>query len=93
MSVSSFFSDIESAAGKVASFIVKEMTAAETLLGAGTGNAKLNIVVTAVESALGVLGVNVGSVQTELKAVVNALVTLFNKAGVFPAPPPTPPAA
>jgi hypothetical protein len=92
MSVSTFFKDVETGAGKVAAFIVKEMTNAETLLGAGTGNAKLNIVVQAVETALGVLGINTTEVKSELTSVVNALVALFNKAGIFPAAPP-PPAA
>ena len=98
MSVSGFFSDVESAAGKVGTFIIKEMTAAETLLGANTGNAKLNLVVTATETALGVLGIDTSKVKTELQTVVTALVALFNKAGIFTtttssAPTTTPPPA
>jgi hypothetical protein len=92
MSVTGFFSDVESAAGKVGTFIIKEMTAAETLLGAKTGNAKLNLVVTATETALGVLGIDTTKVQSELQAVVTALVNLFNKAGIFTTST-TPPAA
>lgn len=84
MGIKTFFSDLESGAEKVVGFIVKQMTSAETLLGADTGNAKLNIVVTAVKSALAVLGIDVTKVETELTDVVNALVALFNKAGLFP---------
>jgi hypothetical protein len=85
MSISSFLGDVESAATKVVTFIAKEMAAAEALLGAKTGSAKLNLVVSAVESALKVLGVDVSKFEGELQAVVNALVALFNKAGIFPA--------
>jgi len=84
MSVSSFFVSVEDAATKVAAFIVKEATAAETLLGAKTGSAKLNIVITAVSAALSVVGINAATVQSELTSVVNALIALFNKAGIFP---------
>jgi hypothetical protein len=91
MSIGTFFKSLEDGAVKVVGFIIKEMTNAENLLGAKTGNAKLNIVITAVESALAIFGVPVGSVQAELKAVVDALVVLFNKSGIFP--PSTPPTA
>lgn len=92
MSIGSFFKSVEDGAIKIVTFAVKQMTAAETLLGAGTGNAKANIVITAVETALQAMGVPLGTVQSELKAVVDALTALLNKAGVFPTTP-APPAA
>jgi hypothetical protein len=91
MSITSFFKSVEDAAVKVATFAVKEMAAAETLLGAKTGSSKANIVITAVESALSAMGVPVGTVQSELKAVVDALTALFNKAGIFTTTPPAAP--
>jgi len=91
MSFGSFFKSVEDAATKVVTFLVKQMTFAEDLLGANTGSAKANLVIGVVEQALTALGVPVGTVQTELKAVVDALVNLFNKAGIFT--PPTPPTA
>jgi hypothetical protein len=91
MSVKTFFTSVEDAAVKVVTFITKEMTFAEEVLGAGTGSAKANIVISAVESALQAMGVPLGSVETELKAVVDALTTLLNKTGVFNKPAaPTP---
>jgi 6-phosphogluconolactonase/glucosamine-6-phosphate isomerase/deaminase len=92
MSIKTFFASVEDGAVKVVSFVVKEMTAAETLLGAGTGSAKANIVITAVESALSAMGVPIGTVQSELKAVVDAITALMNKAGIF-SKGTTPPAA
>ena len=94
MSISGFFSDFKTAATKVVTFIVHQMTFAEELLGSNTGNEKLNLVIKAVEGALAILGVDTSKVQEELKAVVDALVALFNKAGIFPAntQPPTTPA-
>ena len=92
MSITSFFKSAEEAAAKVATFIVKEMTAAENLLGAKTGSAKANIVITAVEAALAAMGVSVGTAQAELKAVADALTALFNKIGLFTSGS-TPPAA
>lgn len=83
MSLATIFKDFEDAAGKVTGFIVKEMTNVETLLGAKTGNAKLNVVVSTVELALKAVGVNVDSLTSEVTAVTNALVALFNKAGIF----------
>lgn len=91
MSITSFFKSVEDAAEKVATFVVKEMTAAETLLGAKTGSAKANIVISAVESALQAMGVPLGTVQAELKAVVDALTALLNKAGIFTTTPPAAP--
>ena len=90
MSISSFFVSLEDAAAKLVAFAVKQIVAAEHLLGAKTGNAKLNLVVTAVEGALSVMGIDVTKVNTELQAVVTALVGLFNKAGMLP--PSAPPA-
>ena len=87
MSIGNFFKSVEDGAEKVLVFVVKQMTAAETLLGAGTGSVKANIVITAVESALQAMGVPLGTVKDELKAVVDALTALLNKAGVFPKPP------
>jgi hypothetical protein len=83
MSVGSFFKSVEDGAVKIVTFIVKQMTFAEDVLGAKTGSVKANVVITAVESVLTSLGVPLGSVQTELKAVVDALTALLNKAGVF----------
>lgn len=91
MSISTFFTSVENGAEKVLVFVVKQMTAAETLLGAGTGSVKANIVITAVEKALEAMGVPLGTVEAELKAVVDALTALLNKAGMFPKPPATPP--
>ena len=91
MSITAFFKSAEDGAVKVITFAIKEMTAAEALLGAGTGNAKANVVVTAIETALTAMGVPVGTVQGELKTVVDALTALLNKAGVFPVTTPAPP--
>jgi hypothetical protein len=88
LSISSFFKSLEEGAAKVAGFIVREMAAAENLLGAKTGSQKANIVITAVEEALSIMGVPVGTAQTELKAVTDALVALFNKIGIFTTTPP-----
>lgn len=92
MSITSFFKSVEDGALKIVSFIVKQMTFAEDVLGSNTGSAKANIVIGAVESTLAAMGVPLGTVQKELKAVVDALVALLNKAGIFP-PSSTPPAA
>jgi len=62
---------------------VKEMTAAENLLGAKTGSVKANIVITAVEGALAAMGVEASSAQKELQLVLDALTALFNKLGLF----------
>ena len=86
MSVSTFFKSLEDGAVKVVSFVVKEMTFAEELLGAGTGSAKANIVIASVESALQAMGVPINTVQNELKAVVDALTALLNKVGIFSKP-------
>ena len=83
MSISTFFKSVEDGAEKVATFVVKEMTAAENLLGAKTGSIKANIVITAVEGALAAMGISVGTAQAELKTVTDALVALFNKIGLF----------
>lgn len=91
MSITSFFKSAEDGAEKVAGFIIKEMTAAENLLGAKTGSTKANIVITAVEGALAAMGVSTGTAQTELQAVIDALVALFKKLGLFTSS--TPPAA
>lgn len=94
MSITSFFKSAEDGAEKVAGFVIKEMTAAENLLGAKTGSVKANIVITAVEAALSAMGVSVGTAQTELKAVTDALTAFFNKVGLFTTTtPPTPPSA
>lgn len=79
----SFLATLEGDISKVGGFIVKEIEAAENLLGAKTGNQKLNLVVTAVETGLSSLGINVGAVTPELTLVVNALVGLMNKAGIM----------
>jgi hypothetical protein len=92
MSIGTFFKSVEEGAGKIATFIVKEMTAAESILGAKTGSAKANIVISAVEAALAAMGVSVGTAQAELKAVADALTALFNKIGLFTTST-TPPAA
>lgn len=96
MSITSFFKTAEEGAEKVAGFVIKEMTAAENLLGAKTGSLKANLVITAVESAMGVLGVNIGSASAELADVLKALTTFFNKVGLFTtsgSTTPPPPAA
>ena len=62
MSIGSFFKSVEDGAVKVLTFIVKQMTASETLLGAGTGSVKANIVITAVETPLAGMGVPLGTV-------------------------------
>lgn len=80
----SFLSTIESAESKVVGFVAKEILAAESLLGAKTGSAKLNLVVTAVEAGLSAVGINVKDMGQEIIAVVNALVAVFNKAGILP---------
>lgn len=87
MSISTFFKSVEDGAEKVATFVVKEMTAAENLLGAKTGSIKANIVITAVEGALAAMGISVGTAQAELKTVTDALVALFNKIGLFTTTP------
>lgn len=91
MSIGSFFKSLEDGAVKIVTFVVKQMTFAEDVLGSNTGSAKANIVISAVESALAAMGVPLGTVQAELKAVVDALTALLNKAGVFP-PSTKPPA-
>lgn len=83
MSIGSIFKSVEEGALKIVSFVVKQMTFAEELLGAGTGSIKANIVIKAVESALEAMGVPLGAVEAELKAVVDALTALLNKAGIF----------
>ncbi|HXP82552.1 MAG TPA: hypothetical protein VN976_21820 [Verrucomicrobiae bacterium] len=83
MSIGTFFKSVEDGAVKIVTFVVKQMTFAEEVLGAGTGSAKANIVITAVEKALEAMGVPLGTVQTELKAVVDAVTALLNKAGIF----------
>lgn len=93
MSMGTFFKSLEDGASKIVRFIVKEMTAAESALGAKTGSAKANMVISAVEAALEMLGIPVGTAEAELKAVTDALVALFNKIGLFTTTtPPTPPA-
>lgn len=79
----SFLTTLEGDISKVGGFIVKEIEAAENLLGAKTGNQKLNLVVTAVEVGLKTLGIDVSSTTAELQAVINALVALMNKAGIM----------
>ena len=91
MSITSFFKSAEDAAEKVAAFAIKEMNAAETILGAQTGSAKANVVITATETALAAMGIPVGTAQTELKTVVDALTAFFNKVGIFPVTTPAPP--
>jgi|KBSMisStaDraftv2_1062788.scaffolds.fasta_scaffold07460_11 hypothetical protein len=83
MSIGSFFKSAEQGVEKVVGFIVKEMTAAENLLGAKTGSVKANIVITAVEGALAAMGVEASSAQKELQLVLDALTALFNKLGLF----------
>lgn len=83
MSITSFFKSAADGAEKVASFIIKEMTAAENLLGAKTGSTKANIVITAVEGALAAMGVSANSAEKELQLVLDALTALFNKLGLF----------
>jgi hypothetical protein len=92
MSIVTFFKSAEDGAEKVATFVVKEMTAAENLLGANTGSVKENIVITGVESALTSMGVPIGTASAELKAVTGALTALFNKLELFSSGK-TPPAA
>lgn len=92
MSITSFFKSAEDGAEKVAGFIIKEMTAAENLLGAKTGSTKANIVITAVEGALAAMGVSTDAAEKELQAVLKALTELFNKLGLFQTSS-TPPAA
>ena len=91
MSVSSVFKSLEDGAVKVVSFVVKQMTFAEEVLGAGTGSAKANVVITVVEGVLTGLGVPVNTAEAELKAVVDALTAFMTKVGLLP--PHTPPAA
>lgn len=95
MNISNFFKSAEDGAEKVAGFIIKEMTAAENLLGAKTGSAKANIVIKAVEGALAVMGVSTDTATAELQAVLDAVSALFKKLGLFPTsdPPAPPPAA
>lgn len=93
MSITSFFKSAEEGAVKVATFIMKEMANVETVLGGGTGNAKANIAITAVEGMLAAMGVPVGTVQTEVKAVNDAMAALMKKLGLLTSPtPPTTPA-
>ena len=88
MGITTWFKSAEDGAEKVANFVIKEMTAAENLLGAKTGNAKANLVITAVEGALSVMGISAGTAQKELQAVLDALTALFNKIGLFTTTPP-----
>lgn len=78
--------DIAGVETKVVTFISKEVMAAESLLGAKTGNQKLNIVVTAVEAGLSALGVDTSKISDALTAAVNAIVALFNVTGMLPKP-------
>lgn len=89
-SLKSIASDVEGVETKVVSFVAKEIMIAENFLGAKTGNAKLNLVVTAVEAGLTAVGINVSNVEAEVEAVVNTLVALFNKAGLLPTSAATP---
>ena len=83
--MTSLLEKIEGVAEKVGTFIVREIQSAETLLGAKTGNQKLNLVVTAVETGLSSLGINVAGYTADLTLAVNALVAFLNKIGALPA--------
>lgn len=84
MKIGAFFKDIEDEGVKILTFVAKQMIFVEEILGAGTGNAKANFVITAVESVLSQMGVPVGTVQAEMKGVVDALEVLMTKLGVLP---------
>jgi hypothetical protein len=81
--VTNILTTIEDDASKVFTFVGKEIIAAENLLGAKTGNAKLNLVVTAAEAGLSAVGINVSNATAEVKALINSMVSLFNASGIF----------
>ncbi len=82
--IGTFFKDAETGAVKIVTFLVKQMTFAEEVLGAGTGSLKANLVITATEAVLSGLGVPVNTAETELKTVVDALTAFLTKAGILP---------